>query len=106
MVTGEQVGPVRASLYTCDRCQRRHDAETYRAITCPPEWSLQSLSVAQLQQPPGPTVAIIFGLHRGCDPCGAALTEPLTTSNDSQCMLLRQVFRLGRRIARSKSAAD
>lgn len=94
----ENVGLVCASQYTCDRCQRRHYAETYRAITCPHKWSLQRLSVAQLQQPPGPTVANISGLHsilgaeRDCVPCGAALTEPTTTSNGSQRMLLPQVL--------------
>ena len=96
MVTRGEVGFVRASLCTCDRCQRRHYAETYRAITCPHKRSVQGLSVAQLQQPPGPTVVFISGLHKGCVPCGAALTELLTTSNDSQSMLLRQGFRLGR----------
>ncbi len=50
----------------CDRCQGRHYAETYRAIACPHKWSLQGLLIAQLQQPPGPTVAIISGLHTGC----------------------------------------
>ena len=94
----KKVGLVCASLYTCDRCQRRHYAETYCAITCPHKWSLQCLSIPQLQQPPGPTVAVIPGLHsssvlnkRGCVPCGAALTELMTTRNDSQRMSSRQV---------------